>query len=48
LLFLATIISGGLLSTDKAMPTAILTMHQITPFLTVLTTAVTLYLLLSR
>jgi hypothetical protein len=48
LLFLGTIISGGLLSTDKPMPAAILTMHQITPFLTVLSTAVTLYLLLSR
>ena len=45
LLFLVTIISGGLLSTSKPMPTAILIMHRITPFLTVLSTAVTLYLL---
>ncbi len=47
LLFLGTVISGGLLSTDKPMPAAILTMHQITPFLTVLSTAVTIYLLAS-
>jgi hypothetical protein len=46
LLFLGTIITGGLLSTGKPMPAAILTMHQITPFLTLLSTAVTLYLLL--
>ena len=45
-LFLGTIISGGLLSTGKTMPTAILRMHQIPPFLTALSTAVTLYLLL--
>jgi hypothetical protein len=45
LFFLSTIITGGLLSTGKPMPAAILTMHQITPFLTVLSTAVTLYLL---
>jgi hypothetical protein len=48
LLFLSNIISGGLLSTGKSMPAAILAMHQITPFLTVFSTAVTLYLLLSR
>ena len=45
LFFLSAIISGGLLSTDKPMPAAILTIHRITPFLTVLSTAVTLYLL---
>jgi hypothetical protein len=48
LFFLSTIISGGLLSTGKPMPAAILTLHQITPFLTVLSTAVTLYPLLSH
>ena len=48
LFFLGDIITGGLLSTGKPMPAAILTMHQITPFLTVLSTAATLYLLLSR
>jgi len=45
-LFLGAIISGGLRSTDKPMPAAILRMHKIIPFLTVLSTAVTLYLLL--
>jgi hypothetical protein len=48
LFFLGTIIAGGLLSTGKPTPAAILTMHQITPFLTVFSTAVTLYLVLSR
>jgi hypothetical protein len=43
--FLDAIVSGGLLSTDKPMPVVILRMHQITPLLTVLSTAVTLYLL---
>jgi hypothetical protein len=48
LLFLGAIITGGLLSTGKPMPAAVLRMHQITPFLSVLSTAVTLYLLISR
>jgi hypothetical protein len=48
LLFLGTGVSGGVLSTGKPMPAAILRMHQTTPFLTVFSTAVTLYLLLSR
>jgi hypothetical protein len=48
LFFLGAVISGGLLSTGKPMPAAILRIHQITPFLTVLSTAATLYLLLSR
>jgi len=48
LFFLDAIVSGGLLSTDKPMPAAILTMHRITPFLTVLSAAVTLYLLVSH
>jgi len=48
LFFLGTIIAGGLLSTGKPMPAAILTMHQITPFLTVFSTSVTLYLVLIR
>ena len=45
LFFLGTIITGGLLSVDKPMPVVVLRMHQITPFLTVLSTAATLYLL---
>jgi len=48
LLFLGTIVTGGLLSTGKPMPAAILKMHQITPFLAALSTTVTLYLLLGR
>jgi hypothetical protein len=44
LLFVGTIITGGLLSTGKPMPGAILAMHRITPVLTVLSTAATLYL----
>ena len=48
LLFLGTGIAGGLLSTDKPMPGAISWTHRITPFLTALSTAMTLYLLLSR
>lgn len=48
LLFLGTGVSGGVLSTGKPMPAAILRMHQTTPLLTVFSTAVTLYLLLGR
>ncbi|MBN1219830.1 MAG: hypothetical protein JXM69_12955 [Anaerolineae bacterium] len=48
LFFLGTIITGGLLSTTKPMPVAILKIHQIAPCLTVLSSAVTLYLLLGR
>jgi hypothetical protein len=45
LAFLVTIISGGLVSADILMPAAIW-MHRITPFLTVLSTAAILVLLL--
>jgi len=48
LFFLDAVVSGGLLSIDKPMPAAILTMHRITPFLTVLSAAVTLFLLQGR
>ena len=48
LFFAGNVATGGLLSTDKTMPAVILGLHQITPYLTVLSTAVTLYLLLSR
>jgi hypothetical protein len=48
LFFAGTVTAGGLLSIDRPMPAAILTLHQITPYLTVLSTAVTLYLLLSH
>ncbi len=46
LFFLGAIVTGGLLSTGKPMPSAILTAHQAVPFLTVLSTATTLYFLL--
>jgi hypothetical protein len=48
LFFLGAIITGGLLSTDKPMPMIILRLHQIIPYLTVLSTAIMLYLLLIR
>ena len=43
--FLITIITGGLVSALKTTPTAILRLHQTTPWLTTLSTAVTLILL---
>jgi len=48
LLFLGTGITGGLLSTDKRMPATVQWAHRITPYLTVLSTAVMFYLLLGR
>ena len=48
LFFISTIVSGGLVSIDKTMPTAISIMHKLFPYLTVLSTAATLYLLLGR
>ena len=46
LCFLGTVASGGLLSTDKPQPVALLRVHQIVPVLTLLSSAVTLYLVL--
>ncbi len=45
LLFLGSIITGGLLSIPKPMPAIVLKLHEITPYLTLLFTVVTLYLL---
>jgi hypothetical protein len=45
LLFVATIITGGLLSTGQPVAAAILTIHRIGPVLTVFSTVVTLHLL---
>jgi hypothetical protein len=45
---LGTIATGGLLSTGKPMPAVILTMHQVIPILTLLSTTATLFLVLSR
>ena len=43
-LFLLTIASGGLVSTDKPANAVILTVHRVVPFLTVLSTGATIYL----
>ena len=48
LLYLSTIATGALLSTEKPMKGLVLAMHKVTPFLTVLSTVVTLYLLMGR
>jgi hypothetical protein len=50
LFFLGTIVTGSLLSIplDKAMPAIEHTLHRVTPYLTVLSTAATLYLLRGR
>jgi hypothetical protein len=45
LFFLGTMITGGMLSVRRPMPKAVIRLHRITPLLTVLSTAVTLYLL---
>jgi hypothetical protein len=47
LCFLAMVASGGILSSDKPRPVALLRVHQIVPALTVLSTGSTLYLLLA-
>ncbi len=46
LFFLATIVFGGLVSIDKPMPAVVPLLHKLLPYLTVLTTAAGLYLLL--
>ena len=46
LFFFAAIITGGLVSIGKVMPTAVSLMHKLFPYLTVLSTAASLYLLL--
>lgn len=46
LCFAGTVASGGLLSSEKQMPVAVLRVHQVVPVLTVLASGVTLYLLL--
>jgi len=47
-LFVSAMATGGLLSASKPMPAAISTLHRITPFLTALSSAIALYLLLGR
>ncbi|MBN1875271.1 MAG: hypothetical protein JXA33_13670 [Anaerolineae bacterium] len=46
-LFFAAIISGGLASTETLAYPAIILIHRIVPFLSILATIVTLYLLMS-
>jgi hypothetical protein len=48
LLFIGTIATGGMLSTEKTMPDIVHRLHRITLYLTVLFTAVSLYLLARR
>jgi hypothetical protein len=48
LCFLGSIVTGGLVSIEKPMPAAILTVHRLTPIVTVLAAAALLYLLLWR
>jgi hypothetical protein len=43
--FLSTIITGGLQSIDQAMPPLVLRLHQFMPYLALLFTAVSLYLI---
>jgi uncharacterized membrane protein YhiD involved in acid resistance len=47
LCFLVMVASGGILSSDKPRPVALLRVHQVVPALTVLSTGATLYLLLA-
>jgi len=46
LFFVATIVFGGLVSIDKPMPFAVSLAHKLLPYLTVVSTAISLYLLL--
>ncbi len=47
LFFASTVAAGALLSIDKQVPAFVLRLHQVIPVLTLLSTAGTLYLLLS-
>lgn len=46
--FLSTIVTGGLLSIDKSMPTVVERLHQVFPVLTVISSSGILVVLLSR
>lgn len=48
LFFIATIISGGLASIDKSWPAVIPLLHKLLPYLTLLSTTMSLYLLLTH
>ena len=45
LLFLSSIVTGGLVSLEKAMPAPLLLAHRLLPYLILLSTAAALYLL---
>jgi len=47
-LFLALIVTGGLLSTAKTWPGLVLKIHQVVPTLIILSTAANLYLLVGK
>lgn len=42
-LFVLTVLSGGIWSIEKELPTVVLRLHQVSPFLTALSTGVMLY-----
>jgi len=46
LFFVVTIVTGGLVSLPKAMPVIVSLSHKLLPYLTMLSTAVSIYLLL--
>jgi hypothetical protein len=46
-LFLSAVITGGLVSVEKQMPSWVQLLHKLSPYLTVLTTAAALYLMVS-
>ncbi len=48
LFFLTTVVAGSLLSISDSMPSSVRKLHQLTPYLTTLSTLVTLYSLLKR
>jgi hypothetical protein len=48
LCFVATFATGGLLSVDKVMPVIVLRLHQVAPYLTLLSTSAALYLILAQ
>ncbi len=48
LFFVATMATGALLSMDKVFPEFVHKLHKITPYLTLLSTSTTLYLLLIK
>jgi hypothetical protein len=48
LFFVATIVSGGLVSVDKSWPTFVPILHKLLPYLTVLSTITSLYFLFKQ